>query len=117
MIQTAQIVLGVYGILLLAGGIIGKIRADSTPSLVAGGLCGFASLYALWLTYTSPVLGLLIGTMLSLLLTGIFISRTVRTRKLMPSGLVLILSLIVAITLLIIRSKVLSMAGAESIQV
>jgi uncharacterized membrane protein (UPF0136 family) len=117
MIQTAQIVLGVYGILLLAGGLIGKVRADSTPSLVAGGLCGMASFYALWLTLSSPVLGLLVGIMLALLLTGIFISRTIRTRKFMPSGLVLAASLIVAIVLMIIRSRLLSAAAVESIAV
>ena len=117
MIETAQTVLGAYGILLLGGGIVGKIRADSTPSLVAGGLCGLVSLYALWLTQSSPMLGILIGIMLSLLLTGIFVSRTLRTRKLMPSGMVLIASLIVAIVLVIIRSKMLSGVAPESIPI
>ena len=72
MLTYAQILLAAYGVLLIAGGIIGKLRADSTPSLVAGSLCGLASFYALWLTFTNPILGLLIGTMLSLLLIGIF---------------------------------------------
>ena len=114
MIEIAQILLGAYGILLLVGGIVGKVKADSTPSLVAGGLSGLASLYALWLTLSNPVLGLLIGIMLSLLLTGIFVSRTFRTRKMMPSGMVLIASLIVAIVLVIIRSRILSCVVGES---
>ena len=112
MVDLAQYILGIYGILLLAGGIVGKLRADSTPSLVAGGPCGLAAFYALWLTLTDPLQGLLIGIMLSLLLTGIFISRTVRTRKLMPSGAVLVLSLAVSILLVIIRSNL--VAGAST---
>ena len=117
MLTYAQILLAAYGVLLIAGGIIGKLRADSTPSLVAGSLCGLASFYALWLTFTNPILGLLIGTMLSLLLIGIFASRTFRTRKLMPSGLVLIVSIVMAIVLVLIRNELLSGVLLESVPV
>jgi uncharacterized membrane protein (UPF0136 family) len=43
--------------------------------------------------------------MLALLLTGVFSSRFFRTRKMMPAGAVLLLSVIVGVLLVLIRQK------------
>ena len=105
MVQVGQAVLGVYGVLLILGGVMGMVKAGSRVSLFAGGACGLASLVALWVSLDDPALGLLIGGVLALLLTGVFIGRFVRTRKLMPAGVVLLLSLAVGILLIAIRQK------------
>ena len=105
MLELSRILLGVYGILLIVGGVMGKIKTGSTVSVIAGTASGIAALIAFWVSRTDPAQGLLIGLMVSLLLTGIFMSRFFRTRKFMPAGLVLILSIVVAAVLAIARNQ------------
>jgi uncharacterized membrane protein (UPF0136 family) len=105
MLEIAKIVLGVYGLLLIIGGIMGKVKTGSTVSVIAGTASGFAALIAFWVSRTDPGQGLLIGLMVSLLLTGVFMSRFIRTRKLMPAGIVLIMSIIVAALLAVVRNQ------------
>ena len=105
MLLAGQVILGVYGILLILGGVMGQVKSGSTVSLAAGGLCGLASLFALWVSLSDPAQGFLIGTMLALLLTGVFLSRFFRTRKFMPAGVALLLSVIVGVLLVLVRQK------------
>jgi len=105
MLLAGQVVLGVYGIVLIVGGVMGQVKSGSTVSLAAGGICGLASLVALWVSLSDPAQGFLIGAMLALLLTGIFLSRFFRTRKFMPAGMVLLLSIVVGILLVVIRQR------------
>jgi uncharacterized membrane protein (UPF0136 family) len=104
MTGIAQTVLGLYGLLLIVGGIMGKVRSGSTISLVTGGVFGIAALYAAWLSIENPAQGLLIGAMLALLLTGVFLSRLLRTRKWVPTGVLLLLSLAVGVLLVAARA-------------
>ena len=106
MVQTAQVVLGVYGILLIVGGVMGFAKAGSMVSMIAGGISGIVSLIALWISTSNPAQGLLVGALLALLLTGVFINRFMSTRKLMPAGLVFILSLAVGILLIMVRQQI-----------
>ena len=103
MVDAGQTILGVYALLLLLGGIIGKLKSGSTVSLVAGGLCGLAELFALKISMADPAQGFLMGGMLAVLLTGIFLSRLIRTRKVMPAGVILLLCAVVAVSLFVIR--------------
>lgn len=103
MVDAGQTILGIYALLLILGGIVGKLKSGSTVSLVAGGLCGLAELLALKVSLTDPAQGFLMGGMLAVLLTGVFLSRLIRTRKLMPAGIVLLLSAAVAVSLFVIR--------------
>ncbi len=111
MLQLAQTVLALYGLLLIAGGIMGKLKSDSSVSLAAGGISGLVALYAFWTGRTDPATGLLIGLMLSLLLTGISLSRFIRTRKLMPAGVLLIASIVTAALMSYSRNQ-LGMTGS-----
>ena len=105
MIEMAQVVLAIYGILLIVGGIIGKTKSGSSASLFAGAICGIAALIGYWQSLSDPAVGFLTGGLVGLLLTGIFMSRFVRTRKFMPAGLVLLLSLLVGILTMMARQE------------
>lgn len=106
MILLAQIALVIYGILLIVGGVMGKVKGNSSASLVAGTLAGVAALIGFWKSLDDPMTGFMIGAMVGLMLTGIFISRFVRSRKFMPAGLILIMSLIVGILCVMARQEV-----------
>ena len=58
-----------------------------------------------WQSLRDPEIGFLTGGLVGLLLTGIFFSRFVRTRKFMPAGLVLLLSLLVGILTMVARQE------------
>ena len=105
MLLIGQVAMGVYGVLLIVGGIVGMVRTGSHISLFAGAICGGISLGALWVSLSDPAMGFLIGGMLAFLLAGIFINRFSATRKLMPAAAVLVLSLAVGILLLIARHE------------
>ena len=84
---------------------MGKLKAGSTVSLIAGSLSGLAALLALRTSQNDPAQGFLIGGTLAVLLAGVFLSRLIRTRKVMPAGIVLVLSAVVAISLFVLREK------------
>ena len=95
MIQWPVLLLYIYGILLILGGAMGYVKAQSVPSLVAGLVCGFIALL-LGFRYTwhfAPHAALI----LSLVLIFIMGRRYLRTRKPMPALLIVVLSVIVAI--------------------
>jgi len=106
MIDAAQIALAVYGVLLIVGGVMGKVKGNSSASLIAGTLTGIAALTGYWKSLQDPMVGFLIGAMVGLLLTGIFVSRFARSRKFMPAGLILILSLVVGVLCMLARQEV-----------
>jgi uncharacterized membrane protein (UPF0136 family) len=94
------LLLYVYGLILILGGVMGYVKAKSIPSLVMGGLCGIIALllgyYYTW--HFAPEAALL----LSLLLIFIMGRRFLRTRKFMPAGLIVGLSLIVAVVQVVV---------------
>ena len=101
---TGQIVLLAYAILMLGGGLMGY-RAGSRPSLVAGLASGVLLLAAWQLSRTWYEVGLGLGALLALALSVVFGMRLAKTRKLMPSGMLLAVSLI-ALAVLIASATV-----------
>ena len=99
-ILAGQVVLGVYGFLLIVGGIMGFVKSQSRVSLFAGAVSGGLCVGAAWLSVDQPSEGFTIGSLVAFLLAGVFINRFAKTRKLMPAGMVLVLSLIVGILLM-----------------
>jgi uncharacterized membrane protein (UPF0136 family) len=89
------LLLYIYGVLLILGGLMGYIKGKSVPSLVAGGICGVIALllgyYYTW--HFAPHAALL----LSLLLIFIMGKRYLNSRKVMPALLIVVLSIVVAI--------------------
>ncbi len=101
MIGFATGVFGAFGALSIVGGVIGFKKAGSKASLLAGGLSGAVLLGAAACMASGAVTtGLVLGGATSLLLGGRFLPAYLRTKTLMPQGVMAAFSalgLIVAI--------------------
>ena len=97
---VGQYVLIVYALLTLLGGLMGS-RAGSKVSLVAGSASGVVLLVALIVSWFDLVVGLWIGVVVGALLAIVFGIRLSKTGKLMPSGMMLAVSLVAVLVLLL----------------
>jgi len=90
----ANTVLWVYIVLLLAGGLIGFFKAKSKVSLISSSV--FAAVLVLTQTgiFKSSVSLILVNVLLAALLV-VFAIRLTKTKKFMPSGLMLVLTILV----------------------
>ena len=84
----------IFGALTIIGGIIGYVRANSLPSIIAGSITGVLLLVAGSLLSSHRVIGLATAFVVSLLLAAQFVPKFIRTGKVMPAGMMSILSLI-----------------------
>ncbi len=94
MIGPAKIYFIVFGLLTIAGGVIGFVKAGSAASIIAGSLSGILLLVAAFLLPAHLAAGLAIGAIVSILLAGQFIPKFIKTGQIMPAGLMSVLSLI-----------------------
>jgi uncharacterized membrane protein (UPF0136 family) len=92
MIGPAKIYFIVFGILTIAGGIVGYVKAGSTISIIAGSISGVLLLVAAWLMPEHQAAGLIMALVVSVLLAGQFVPKFLRTYKIMPAGLMSVLS-------------------------
>ncbi len=93
MLDLAAIYLFVFGALSIAGGIVGFAKARSRASLVAGGISGALLLAAGYLLESGQArAGLLLGIVLSAALAARFVPGFARSRKVMPAGMMALLS-------------------------
>jgi uncharacterized membrane protein (UPF0136 family) len=93
---VGHITLGVYALLLAAGGIMGFVKARSKPSLIAGLISALVALVAFYFSTPRSQFGFPLGMTLAIFLSILFGYRyALRGRKLMPSGLMAIVSLVV----------------------
>ncbi|BCW98055.1 MAG: hypothetical protein KatS3mg024_0882 [Armatimonadota bacterium] len=105
MIETARIALIIYGALVIAGGVMGYAKAGSTASLISGLIFGVVALAAGISAFRAPGPGLTAGLAASLFVGVFFLFRFLHTRALMPAGMTLALSVLVAVlTFLALRS-------------
>jgi uncharacterized membrane protein (UPF0136 family) len=88
-----QVALGIYAALLVAGGVIGFVKAGSRPSLIAGTISGVVALIALGLSIYQPLAGFGLGLALAAGLFAMFAGRYGKGRKFMPAGLLALVSL------------------------
>lgn len=82
-------VLWVYIVLLIVGGLIGYFKANSKPSLIAS----VASAVALVLANVGFILAPNMVDVILAILLVIFTIRLTKTKKFMPSGLMLVLTI------------------------
>ena len=83
-----------FGVLTIAGGIIGYVKAGSTASIIAGSISGLLLLVAAFLLPGQALAGLTIAFFVSLLLAGRFLPGFFRSGKIMPDGIMALLSLL-----------------------
>jgi uncharacterized membrane protein (UPF0136 family) len=84
----------VFGALTIVGGIIGYVKAGSMPSIIAGAITGVLLVIAGWLLPEHRAAALATAFVVSLLLALQFVPKLLRTGKMMPAGLMSILSVI-----------------------
>ena len=96
MLELARWYLLVFGVLTVAGGVMGFVKAKSRPSLVAGSISGAALLVGAYLigTGTMTRVGLFVGLVVSLALAGRFIGGFRKSKKVMPAGLMALLGIV-----------------------
>lgn len=96
----------IYGILIAVGGVMGY-RKGSTPSLIAGGLAGITLVgAAVAMMKNAYSAGWWVSLIVALLLLGRFGSSALsKGLKMMPDGMVIILSIIVIAALLMRRAQ------------
>lgn len=92
--NLGQITLVVFASLIEAGGIVGFQVSRSKPSLIAGLVSGGLLFIAFAITFLSMAVGLWMGVGVSLLLCLVFCLRLAKTRKFMPAGMLLVLSIV-----------------------
>lgn len=92
MVQFAVISIPIYALLVIFGGIFGYLKAKSKMSLISALISGTALLVT-WFFVSSVSLKLGLATGIAAVLLVVFIMRFIRTRKFMPAGLMMLLSL------------------------
>jgi uncharacterized membrane protein (UPF0136 family) len=94
MFLSTKIYFIVFGLLTIAGGIMGYVKAGSTASLIAGSISGLLLLLAAFVLPSHALIGLTLGGIVSLLLIGYFLPAFFRTGKIMPAGMMSLLSVL-----------------------
>ena len=94
MLGAAKVYFIVFGILTIAGGIVGYVKAGSVISIIAGSISGILLLLAAWLMPDRQAAGLIVALVVSVLLAGQFVPKFFSTHKVMPAGLMSLLSVL-----------------------
>lgn len=93
----------VYGLIILIGGLIGFLKAQSLPSLIAGLSFAILLLFCAWGIKKNYLLGYIGSVVTSGLLAVFFGFRFYNSGSFMPAGLMVILSVVVFVWLLVKR--------------
>lgn len=92
MLDLVRLYLFAFGVITIAGGVMGFVKAKSRPSLIAGGFSGILLIGAGYLVGTPQTrVGLVLGLIVSLGLAGRFITTFRKSGKIMPAGLMAVL--------------------------
>ncbi|MEM1169754.1 MAG: TMEM14 family protein [Cyanobacteria bacterium P01_H01_bin.35] len=89
-----------YGILAIVGGIIGYTKVGSKISLISGSISGLLLIISGIIQLIGINWGLIFSIVITTILVITFIIRLVKTRKMMPAGL-MILTGIAAVTVMV----------------
>lgn len=91
--ELARLYLAVFGVLTIAGGVMGYVKARSRASILAGSVAGGLLLVASWLVSTQGRNGLILGCMVSISLAIRFVKTYLASRKVMPAGIMAVLGI------------------------
>jgi len=93
--QLTAIIMWVFGALVFAGGVMGWAKARSVPSLLSGVGFGVALVGSGLMLWREMAQSLPVAAGLTSVLLVVMAIRLVKTKKFMPAGLTVALSLIV----------------------
>lgn len=99
--EAAKIYFIVFGALTIVGGIVGYVKAGSAASIIAGSITGVLLLVAAFLLPEHRMAGLATALIISLLLAAQFIPKLLRTGRVMPAGIMSLLSVIGIIVVIV----------------
>jgi len=91
--RAPGIVILLFGLIVLGGGIIGYTTARSMASLIAGGVSGLLLLASGLGVLREKTMGFLIAPLLTVVLTAFFGYRFAQSGEFIPSGLMGVLGL------------------------
>lgn len=89
----AKIYYTLFALAAAGGGAMGFVRARSRASLIAGSVSGVVLLVAAFLLTEHPVVGLILGLLVSVSLAGKFLPDFMHKKALIPGGLMALFSL------------------------
>ena len=92
--EVTKIYFILFGVLTIAGGIVGYVKAGSVASIIAGSITGVLLLVAAFLLTEHRGAGLATALVVSLLLAAQFVPKFLQTGRVMPAGMMSILSVI-----------------------
>jgi uncharacterized membrane protein (UPF0136 family) len=96
----------IYGILVATGGVMGYIKAGSAASLIAGVISGILLVgSAVAMMRGSYQAGWWVALIVTILILARFGMAALKGFKMMPGGMVIILSLIALVVLLVHRGR------------
>lgn len=95
----------VYSIIVLLGGLIGYLMADSLPSLISGVVFGAALFTCGMGILKSNATAFLISIALTAVLAVFFVYRYWMTAKMMPAGMMAVISGIILLLLMSTRAR------------
>jgi uncharacterized membrane protein (UPF0136 family) len=99
--DATRIYFFVFGALTIIGGIIGYVKAGSVPSIIAGAITGLLLIIAAAILPEHRAAGLATAFTVSLILAAQFVPKLIRTGKVMPAGMMSILSVIALIVAIV----------------
>ncbi|MEJ6480873.1 TMEM14 family protein [Nostoc punctiforme UO1] len=88
-----------YGILAIAGGIIGYTQARSRVSLLSGSISGLLLILAAYFQLQGQTWGSILAVLVTAVLVVVFAVRLAKTRKFMPAGLMTILGMVALVVM------------------
>lgn len=103
--KSAGLITLIYGLLLLVGGLMGRLKAASTASLVTGVGFGLLAIVLSIGIFKRSLFSAYFALILTFLLDAFFTYRLLLTMKFMPSGLMAIISTIVLIAQALLIKK------------
>src|SRR4030095_15807291 len=92
--EAAKIYFFVFGVLTIAGGVVGYVKAGSVASILGRSFTGVLLLVPACLLPEHRAIGLATAFIISLLLAAQFAPKFIRTGRVMPAGMMSILSVI-----------------------
>jgi uncharacterized membrane protein (UPF0136 family) len=94
MIGTAGFYLIFFGVVTVAGGVMGFVKAKSRASLIAGSISGVLLVAAGVLARQGDRNGLILGVVVSIALLGRFGAVFAKTRAMIPAGIMTLLAIV-----------------------